>query len=133
MKEAFAMNCFKVFKAFMAALCAAAVFVPAAFAGEYFPVIVDGELIGAFDNEGEWHGAPETVTVGGRTVALSEPASDEGLMRRLEDGERVPCETPLIGAGRRLSYWSPSGREGEASVERVSLYYEGEASGMSAI
>ena len=107
------MKGFKAFKVFMAALCAAAVFVPAAFAGEYFPVIVAGELIGAFDNEGEWHGAPETVTVDGRMVVLSEPANDEDLMKRLlEDDELVPCETPLIGTGRRLAYWSADGRDG---------------------
>ena len=43
---------FESVQVFMAARCAAVVFVPAALAGEYFPVIVAGELIGAFDNEG---------------------------------------------------------------------------------
>ena len=127
----------KSFKALMAALCAAAVLAsgPAAFAEteKYFPVIIAGELIGAFGGGGEWHGAPESVTVSGKTAALSEVGNDAGLMKRLEEEEFVLCETPMIGTGRRLAYWSANGKEGEGTVERVSVYYEGEASGMAAI
>ena len=127
----------KSFKAFMAAVCAAAVFAsaPAAFAEteKYFPVVIAGELIGAFGGGGEWHDAPESVTVGGKTAVLSEAGNDEGLMKRLEEEEFVPCETPMIGTGRRLAYWSADGKEGEGTVERVSLYYEGESSGAAGL
>ena len=61
------------------------------------------------------------MTVGRRTVSLSVPVNDENFMRRLEDGEIVPWETPLIGTGRRLAYLSANGGEGEATMDRVSV------------
>jgi hypothetical protein len=98
---------------------------------EYFPVLVDGQLVGAFDEGGKWRDAPESVTVGGREVALDDVEGDEALMKRFEDEESVPCDTPLIAKGRRLAYWSPGGKEGEGTVGRVSISYEGESSGMA--
>ena len=129
-------NRFTVFSRAAAVLAAAFVlgaFAPAAFAGEYFPVFVAGVLVGGFDDDGEWIEAPDSVTVGGSEVLLYEVESDEALMKRLEDEEFVPCETPLIAEGRRLAYWSPDGKEGEGTVDRVSIFYMGEGSGVAAL
>jgi hypothetical protein len=119
-----------------AALVLAVVFVPAALADtdKYFPVIVAGELIGAFGEGGAWHDAPESVTVNGQEAVLSEAERDEALMKRFEEEDSVPCETPMIGPGRRLAYWSVDGKkECEGTVERVFIAYEGEASGAAAL
>ena len=59
----------KKIPALIAALCTFAFFAPAAFAAEYFPVVIAGKLIGAFSGSGEWHDAPESVAVGGTAVS----------------------------------------------------------------
>ena len=129
------MRRFKTFTMLFSAafVLAAAVFAPAAFAGEYFPVLAAGVLIGGFDGGGKWLEAPESVTVGGKEVSLYEVEGDEALMKRFEDEKFVLCKTPLIAAGRRLAYWSPSVKEGDGTVDRVSIYYMGEGPGVAAL
>ena len=136
------MKDFKGLKRFTMLLCAAFVlaaafvlgaFVPRAFAGEYFPVFAAGVLMGGFDDGGKWLEAPESVTVGGNEVSLYEVEGDKALMKRFEDEKFVLCETPLIATGRRLTYWSPSGKEGEGTVDRVSIFYMGEGPGVAAL
>ena len=136
------MKGFKGLKRFTLSFCAAFIlagafapraFAPAAFAGEYFPVLIGGVLVGGFDEGGEWREAPDSVTVGGSEVSLYEVEGDEALMKRFEDEEFVLCETPLIVQGRRLAYWSPDGKEGEGTVNRVSIHYMGESAGAAAL
>jgi hypothetical protein len=100
------------------------------------PVLCDGTFIGAFDENGAWHGSPGTVTVDGKTVKLAEIEEDKNLMKRLTGGDElktVPCETPLIKAGQKLACWGTDGKKGEGVVSGTAIYYEGEESGAAAL